>query len=268
MKKKTKIIAMPCLCVDIFDGTDEIRPGGEALNFAAHASEFDHIDIALISVIGNDTYGKTILDKIADKKINTENVRVDATLSTASNRTYLTPEGDRYYLEDSWKGDILEQFTLNDDDIKLISEADLVFTHFLASCFTHLIELKKQYDFKLAVDFDVYRDFDDMKQYAPYIDFFMISGEESLLHHFEGFSREFDGLFNMSLGEKGSVTYYHGIAYQVQAKAVDDIIDTTGCGDSYHAGFVCSFLRDGDIVKAMNVGSEIAAETLKKYGGF
>jgi fructoselysine 6-kinase len=59
MKKKTKIIAMPCLCVDIFDGTDEIRPGGEALNFAAHASEFDHIDIALISVIGNDTYGKT-----------------------------------------------------------------------------------------------------------------------------------------------------------------------------------------------------------------
>lgn len=268
MNNIIKIVALPCLCVDIFDGTDEIRPGGEALNFAAHASEFDDIDIALISVIGNDAYGKAILEKIVDKKINTEHVRIETTLTTASNRTYLTPEGDRYYLEDSWNGEILERFTLNDDDIKLISEADLVFTHFLASCFNHLIELKKKYGFKLAVDFDVCRDFDNMKQYAPYIDFFMISGEESLLHHFEGFSKEFEGFFNMSLGERGSVTYHHGIMYRVKAKEVDEIIDTTGCGDCYHAGFVCSYLRDGDIEKAMNVGSEIAAETLKKYGGF
>ena len=262
------MVALPCLCVDVFDGTEEIRPGGEELNFAVHASEFEEIDITLIGAIGDDIYGKTILSRIADKHINTEYVRVDKELATASNRTYLTPEGDRYYLEDSWNGAILEQFVMTDADAALIVEADVVVTHYWASCFKQIIELKKKYNFKLAVDFDVYRDFDDMKQYAPYIDFFMISGEESLLHYFEEFSKEFDGLFNMSLGENGSVTYHQGIEYRVSAKAVDEIIDTTGCGDSYHAGFVCSYLIDGDIKKAMDVGSEIAAETLKKYGGF
>ena len=59
------------------------------------------------------------------------------------------------------------------------------------------------------VDFDVYRNFDDMKKYASLIDYFMISGEEDLLHYFETFSEEFDGLFNMSFGEKG-VTYHQG----------------------------------------------------------
>lgn len=54
----------------------------------------------------------------------------------------------------------------------------------------------------------------------------------------------------------------------MQAVEVDTIIDTTGCGDSYHAGFVCSYMLENDIEKAMNVGSEIAAENLKHYGGF
>ena len=46
------------------------------------------------------------------------------------------------------------------------------------------------------------------------------------------------------------------------------MIDTTGCGDSYHAGFVCEHLIHGEIVEAMKMGSELAAETLGHYGGF
>lgn len=33
------IIAMTCMCVDVFDASGELRPGGEALNFAAVASK-------------------------------------------------------------------------------------------------------------------------------------------------------------------------------------------------------------------------------------
>lgn len=35
------LVALPCLCVDVFDGTDELYAGGEALNFAVHASKFE-----------------------------------------------------------------------------------------------------------------------------------------------------------------------------------------------------------------------------------
>ena len=42
------IVALPCLCVDVFDGTNEMHAGGEALNFAAHASRFEEINVSLI----------------------------------------------------------------------------------------------------------------------------------------------------------------------------------------------------------------------------
>ena len=39
------LVALPCLCVDVFDGTDELRAGGEALNFAVHASKFEEFNV-------------------------------------------------------------------------------------------------------------------------------------------------------------------------------------------------------------------------------
>ncbi|MBQ8313971.1 MAG: carbohydrate kinase [Clostridia bacterium] len=263
-----KLTALPCLCADVFDGTNEIRPGGEALNFAAHACTFADVEVTLLGVIGQDAYGQAILDAIADKPINARHIRIDAAQTTANNYTYLTPEGDRYYKPDSWNGKILEDIHLTEEERSIIAASDVVFIHFWASCFQEVLALKKQHGFKLAVDFDVYRDFAHMAQLAADIDFFMISGEEELLHHFQDFSTHHDGLFNMSLGAAGSVTYHCGQEYRVAAEKVDTIVDTTGCGDSYHAGFVCSYMQNGDIVKAMQKGSRIAAETLSHFGGF
>lgn len=263
-----KLTALPCLCVDVFDGTDEIRPGGEALNFAVHASGFEEIDVTILGVIGNDEYGQAILESIKDKRIEKKYIRTDSNYVTANNRTYLTPEGDRYYKEDSWNGKILDHYKITGEEAEVIASSDVVFVHFWASCFEDVVELKKRYTFKLAVDFDVYRDFEYMEKYAPYIDFFMISGAEDLLHHFATFSQKYEGLFNMSLGEKGSVTYFKGTEYRVTAEKVEEVVDTTGCGDSYHAGFVCDYLLCGDIKEAMHTGAKIAAETLSHFGGF
>ncbi|WP_294406546.1 PfkB family carbohydrate kinase [uncultured Ruminococcus sp.] len=266
--EKVKLTALPCICADVFDGTDIIRPGGEALNFAAHASCFKDIDVTLLGIIGKDRYAEVIMDSISDLDIDKEFIRIDERYQTANNMTYLTSDGDRYYKEDSWNGKILDDIILNDTEIRILSESDVVFIHFWASCFYQVVELKKSFGFKLAVDFDVYRDLDVMERLAPYIDFFMISGSEELLPKFRELSDKYSCLFNISLAEKGSVTYYKGNEFKVQAEKVDTIVDTTGCGDSYHAGFVCSYILENDIVKAMKVGSEIAAKTLKHYGGF
>ena len=263
-----KVTALPCLCVDVFDGTGEIRAGGEALNFAAHAARFENAQVTLLGVIGDDDYGRAIMGSIAQKRIEKRYIRVDPTHVTANNRTYLTPEGDRYYKEDSWNGEILDGLKLTEEEIRVLGGSDVVFIHFWASCFREVVELKKRFGFRLAVDFDVYRDFSDMEQYAPFVDFFMISGSEELLCQFRRFSERYDGLFNMTLGAQGSVTYYKGAEYRVRAQAVDSVVDTTGCGDSYHAGFVCSYMVEGDIERAMRTGSQFAAETLSHFGGF
>lgn len=266
--KRIRLTALPCICADVFYGTDTIRPGGEALNFAAHASRFRDIDVTLLGVVGKDKYAEVIMGSISKLDIDKSHIRIDERYPTANNITYLTESGDRYYKDDSWNGKILDNLVLNDEEIKILSGSDAVFVHFWASCFSQVINLKKTLGFKLAVDFDVYRDFSDMERYAPYVDFFMISGSEELLPRFRELSDKYPCLFNMSLAEHGSVTYFNGQEFRVQAVKVENIIDTTGCGDSYHAGFVCSYMLGNDIEKAMNVGSEIAAETLMHYGGF
>ena len=238
------------------------------MNFAAHASHFKDIDVTLLGVVGKDKYAEAIMDSISRLDIDKSYIRIDERYQTANNMTYLTAKGDRYYKDDSWNGKILDNIILNDDEIRILSESDVVFVHFWASCFSQVVELKKTSGFKLAVDFDVYRDLTDMERLSPYIDFFMISGSEELLPKFRELSYKYDCLFNISLAERGSVTYFKGQEFRVQAVKVDNVIDTTGCGDSYHAGFVCSYMLEKDIEKAMNLGSEIAAETLKYYGGF
>ncbi|WP_294580367.1 PfkB family carbohydrate kinase [uncultured Ruminococcus sp.] len=265
---KIKLTALPCICADVFYGTEIIRPGGEALNFAAHASYFKDIDVTLLGVVGKDKYAEAIMDSISKLDIDKNHIRIDERYQTANNMTYLTESGDRYYKDDSWNGEILDNIVLNDNEIKILSRSDVVFVHFWASCFSQVVELKETLGFKLAVDFDVYRDFADMERFAPHVDFFMISGSEEFLPRFKELSNKYRCLFNVSLAERGSVTYFNGQEFKVQAAKVESIIDTTGCGDSYHAGFVCSYMLENNIEKAMNVGSEIAAETLKHYGGF
>ena len=244
-----KLVALPCLCVDVFDGTNEMRAGGEALNFAAHASRFDEIKVSLLGAVGQDSYADCIMDSISNKNIDVSHVRIEKDKVTANNRTYLTQNGDRYYKEDSWTGDIVDKMILNRDELEFVRKSDVVFVHFYAGCFKQIIDLKKNSDFKLAVDF-------------------MISGEENLLSKFADFSNKYPGLFNMSLADKGSVTYHNGKKYAVPADEVTEIIDTTGCGDSYHAGFVCSHMINGDIYEAMKVGTQFATETLSHFGGF
>lgn len=262
------LVALPCLCVDVFDGTDELRAGGEALNFAVHASKFEEFNVSILGAVGQDFYAKFIMDSISDKRIDVSHVRVEKDKVTANNRTYLTADGDRYYKDDSWTGDIVDKMILNQDELDFIKKSEVVFIHFWAGCFEQIIDLKKNNNFRLAVDFVEYRNFKEMEKYAPYIDYFLISGEESILPIFEAFSKKYKGLFNASLADKGSVTYYNGKKYFVPADEALEIVDTTGCGDSYHAGFVCSHMLIGDIYEAMRVGTGFATETLSHYGGF
>ncbi len=127
--QKINLVALPCLCVDVFDGTDIIRPGGEALNFAAHAATFKDVDVTLLGIVGRDKYAEVIMNSISDLNINTEHVRIDERFETAKSITYLTPNGDRYYKDDSWHGKILDDMVLTEDEIKIIASADVVFIH-------------------------------------------------------------------------------------------------------------------------------------------
>ena len=264
----TRILCMPTLCADIFEHSGEILPGGEALNFACIACRYDHVDVSLLGAIGDDEPGRHILHVIDQRRINGENVHVIPGGATATHRISIDEHGDRYFKPGAWNGGVLNTYQLTESDVAAMNAADVVFCTWYSPNFREALEARRQGCFKLAVDFDIERDFAKVEEVLPFIDFFMISGDDSVLPVAKAWSEKHDGLFNVTLAEHGSVTYHHGREYRVSAVPVERVIDTTGCGDSYHAGFVCSYVKDGDILSAMREGSRVASETLSHVGGF
>ena len=264
----TRILCMPTLCADIFEHSGEILPGGEALNFACIACQYDHVDVSLLGAIGEDEPGRHIQQVIAQRPIDVKNVHVISGGMTATHRISIDEHGDRYFKPGAWNGGVLNTYRLTESDYAALDAADIVFCTWFSPNFREVLEARKAGTFQLAVDFDIERSFAKMEEVLPWVDFFMISGDDSVLPIAKAWSEKYDGLFNVTLAARGSVTYHRGAEYRVSAVPVSEVIDTTGCGDSYHAGFVCSYAKDGNILAAMQEGSRTASETLGHVGGF
>lgn len=76
----------------------------------------------------------------------------------------------------------------------------------------------------------------------------------------------------------GSVLYSYRLArnneetvvnveYAFDAVPSDEIIDTTGCGDAFVAGFFYGFLRKHKIEECIRKGIEVASKKLRNVGG-
>jgi sulfofructose kinase len=79
--------------------------------------------------------------------------------------------------------------------------------------------------------------------------------------------REVPGQVVVTDGANGSWGWTgQGIHHQ-PAYRVDRIIDTTGCGDAYHAGYAAGLLEGWPLALRMELGTLIASAVLAKVGG-
>ena len=67
-------------------------------------------------------------------------------------------------------------------------------------------------------------------------------------------------------GENGSYAYADGKTYYQKALRVEKVIDTTGAGDAFTAGFIAGVLQNKSIEESMRQASEYAVKILQKLG--
>ena len=67
-------------------------------------------------------------------------------------------------------------------------------------------------------------------------------------------------------GAKGSVVARDGLAWAVEAEPVEKVVDTTGAGDQYAAGFLAGLARDLPPAECARLGALAAAEVISHYG--
>ena len=70
----------------------------------------------------------------------------------------------------------------------------------------------------------------------------------------------------LTRGDKGSVILAEGEVHLVDAAPVDKIVDTTGAGDLYAAGFLYGYTQGKGLSDCGRIGALAAAEVLSHYG--
>ncbi len=265
----TKLISAGCVCVDVFEQEGELRAGGEALNFCGNACTLSGVETALAGVTGDDAYADFIRERLRTLPVDTSHLHM-VHGATANHRIRHTADGDRWFAEGAWNGGVQDAFRLDGGDLAFLQTADAVHTMYDSPLFGQVLEARRQGGFLLAVDFNDHGGYAAWEEYLRDIDLFFISDAagdwcENALREW---SRRFGGVFTVTHGAAGSVSFCGGREYRCAAVPVEKVIDTTGAGDSYIAGFTAEYARSHDIVKAMEQGSALAAANIVRLGGF
>ena len=66
--------------------------------------------------------------------------------------------------------------------------------------------------------------------------------------------------------EDGAVAIAHGERHEVAAETVSHVVDTTGAGDLFAAGFLAGYARKASIHRCLAMGAVAAAEIISHYG--
>lgn len=260
------LAALSCVCADVFPQKGEIRPGGEALNFALAASRDAGVQAYVLGAVGTDACAQAIRRRLALSTVDATHLYT-VPGATASNRIYLTPQGDRYFLPDSWTNGVYAAYRPNEADQALLRQMDVVHIHATSPALPNVLALHSDASFLLSVDFDDARAFDAWEALLPQLNVFFLSAEAAVLPRLEAWSVQYSAVFVATLAERGSCAFHQGHAYRTHAIPVAQVIDTTGCGDSYQAGFMVCYARNRSIQDALENGSRFAAQTISQLGG-
>ena len=71
----------------------------------------------------------------------------------------------------------------------------------------------------------------------------------------------------ITLAEKGSLILNKDKVIEVSAKKVNKVVDTTGAGDQYAAGFLYGLAKEKSLAECGRLGSIAAGEVISHYGG-
>ena len=78
--------------------------------------------------------------------------------------------------------------------------------------------------------------------------------------------RKYDNLFVMTRSGKGSVIVHRGEQHVQEATPVEKVIDTTGAGDAYCAGFLYGWVHDKSLAECARAGTLCATAVIQQLG--
>ena len=92
--------------------------------------------------------------------------------------------------------------------------------------------------------------------------------DSTLIEEVAALASENDKLIVVTLGADGSLALSRGGRHEYHAAPVEGVVDTTGAGDTFAAGFLSEYCESRNIAASLEKGALEAAQTIQRIGAF
>lgn len=174
---------------------------------------------------------------------------------------------------ESYEAGVLSSAKLTTADKDFINQHHILITlcySQIADLFDQVTHIKfdglKVVDFMSLAAFNF--DLNFVKKYLNWFDIALFGLDENqteLIDQIKTMALQHKKLCIVTLGSAGSKVFWGEKEYFQSTKATN-IVDTTGCGDAYLAGFLSEFVQSRNVEQAMNSGSNLAAQASTYLG--
>lgn len=259
--------------IDRYLPSGEERVGGITANVARHAKrEFpDDDEIRIVSCVGDDDAADLVLSSLAASGITCHISRLPG--NTPVQYIEVEPNGERNFVR--YDEGVLRNFSFGRRVREVIASSDVL----VAPVYLQIIDL---FDELMSIetsgltaidfaDFLQHPDFGLLERYIERIDigfFGLSSGDTSVIARIGKLAGKYNKLFVVTLGADGSFAFQGDMRIDCAAVPVGRVVDTTGAGDAFAAGFLSRYCHGIGVEESMRHGAMLAARIVSELGSW
>jgi sugar/nucleoside kinase (ribokinase family) len=251
--------------------------GGSVANSIVGLSQLGN-DVSFIGKVNNDDLGQKYEEGLTKEKVQYLYNKKKETSPTGTCLILITPDAERTMV--TFLG-IAGKINKNDINEKAVQESEMIFLEGYLwdegepkSAFDKAMSLSNTKAMSLSDQFCVERhkdNFLDLVKNKLDITFANEQEIKSLINakSFDDvieFGKQLGKFLIITRGEKGSVAIKNQEIVECQSKPNLKIVDLTGAGDLFAAGFLHGFINNNSIKKCLEKGTEMSAKIIQKVG--
>ncbi len=289
------VITIADACVDLIVDIGEIMPqfgqveqwvcdyflemGGSTCIFACQAAKLG-LHVGILGRVGDDAYGRLVLQRLQESGVDTRYMQVDPGLKTGLGLALCRSDGDRAIL--TYGGSLNAVYPEDVTDEFLQSGQHLHYGSYYLQ--THLLPeapaiLRRAKELGLTVSLDTNWDpsegWDEGLEAAlQHVDLFFPNEQEALAitkassaHQALTALLEKVATVAIKRGAQGALVGRRGERLVVPVELASQIVDTIGAGDSFDAGFLAGWLRGLPLWECARLANACGRATTQARGG-
>jgi len=260
---------------------EKVVAGGSVANTMAGIANLKG-NPSFIGKINSDNFGEMYRKSLQDINVNFSYLERNEDLSTGASIILITPDSERTMC--TYLG-ISSHLSANDINENIIIKNELIFLEgylwdkgISEKMFKHAINIAKKNKIKIAMSlsdiFCVTRHKQDFYNLLKN-DLDILIGNENEINELANKKnlldsinqlKELNKLIVITRSEKGSMAIKNNEIINCNSIKVNKVLDLTGAGDLFAAGFLKEYLDNSEVKKCLETGSILASKIIQKIG--